>query len=137
MVIAAQWRTVWRYRSAANGEGWISERVDSGLQLRVDDGFRSTAVAQAAALRNSGGAVTHSDRPVAARRRDGPTFAGITPGSPIEVLGLLTVLRYHRSDAHHRAWAGEGYTAAEVQSLAGAARQTIEADTNQYRALPG
>jgi hypothetical protein len=49
----------------------------------------------------------------------------------------LSVLRYHRQDAHAAAWRAAGLTSTTVRQLpAGAEREAIEADTNRRDAAP-
>jgi hypothetical protein len=49
----------------------------------------------------------------------------------------LSVLRYHRADAHAAAWHAAGLTSAAIRQLpAGPARDAIEADTNRRAGLP-
>jgi hypothetical protein len=49
----------------------------------------------------------------------------------------LSVLRYHRADAHAAAWQAAGLTAATVRQLpAGPIRDAIEAETNRRAGLP-
>jgi hypothetical protein len=49
----------------------------------------------------------------------------------------LSVLRYHRQDAHAAAWQAAGFTSATIRQLpAGAERDAIEADTNRRDAPP-
>lgn len=47
----------------------------------------------------------------------------------------MTVLRYHRADAHRAAWQAAGLSAEEVQVLpAGPVRAAIDAETNRLDA---
>jgi hypothetical protein len=49
----------------------------------------------------------------------------------------LSVLRYHRADAHAAAWQAAGLTSATIRQLpAGPARDAIEAETNRRAGLP-
>ncbi len=49
----------------------------------------------------------------------------------------LSVLRYHRQDAHAAAWQAAGLTSTTIRQLpAGAEREAIEADTNRRDAAP-
>jgi hypothetical protein len=49
----------------------------------------------------------------------------------------LSVLRYHRADAHAAAWQAAGLTSAAIRQLpAGPTRDAIEADTNRRAGLP-
>ena len=49
----------------------------------------------------------------------------------------LSVLRYHRADAHAAAWHAAGLTGAAIQQLpAGPARDAIKADTNRRAGPP-
>ena len=49
----------------------------------------------------------------------------------------LSVLRYHRADAHAAAWQAAGLTSKDIREMpAGATRIAIEADTNQRAGVP-
>jgi hypothetical protein len=49
----------------------------------------------------------------------------------------LSVLRYHRADAHAAAWQAAGLTSAAIRKMpAGPAREAIEAETNHRAGLP-
>jgi hypothetical protein len=49
----------------------------------------------------------------------------------------LSVLRYHRADAHAAAWQAAGLTSAAIsQMAAGPVRDTIEAETNRQAGIP-
>ena len=49
----------------------------------------------------------------------------------------LSVLRYHRADAHAAAWHSAGLTSTTIRQLpSGAARDGIEADTNRRAGMP-
>jgi hypothetical protein len=55
----------------------------------------------------------------------------------LRLIERLTPLRFHRFDAHARAWREEGLTAVEVQQLAaGEQRDRIERRTNDLAAAP-
>jgi hypothetical protein len=55
----------------------------------------------------------------------------------LRLIERLTPLRFHRFDAHARAWREEGLTAAEIQQLdAGEQRDRIERRTNELAAAP-
>jgi len=61
------------------------------------------------------------------------------PGTPTfaRVAEALTVLRYHRFDAHVAAWRAAGLTADEMQALEpGGRKDAIEADTNARASAP-
>ena len=49
----------------------------------------------------------------------------------------LSVLRYHRQDAHAAAWQAAGHSYTSIRQLpAGAEREAIEAETNRRDAAP-
>lgn len=49
----------------------------------------------------------------------------------------LSVLRYHRTDAHATAWQGAGLTSATIRQLpVGSTRDAIEAETNRRAGVP-
>jgi hypothetical protein len=49
----------------------------------------------------------------------------------------LSVLRYHRADAHAAAWKAAGLTSAAISHMAaGPVRDTIEAETNRRAGIP-
>jgi hypothetical protein len=65
------------------------------------------------------------------------------PGTPpgVLVLNRLSILRYHRADAHAAAWQAAGLTAAEMLAMPwGTAwspqREAVEQDTNRRAAAP-
>jgi hypothetical protein len=74
----------------------------------------------------------------------GEAFAALAPpyepaDAGVELLlhHRLSVLRYHRADAHAAAWHAAGQTAATIAELpAGAERNRIEAQTNRMAAIP-
>lgn len=61
--------------------------------------------------------------------------AGAAPGLLLHT--RLSVLRYHRADAHAAAWQGAGLTSAAIgQMAAGPVRDAIEAETNRQAGIP-
>jgi len=74
----------------------------------------------------------------------GPAYATMAPPyePPDASAGLLlhsrlSVLRYHRQDAHAAAWQAAGHTGTTIRQLpAGAEREAIEAETNRRDAAP-
>ena len=74
----------------------------------------------------------------------GPAYATMAPPyepshapSGLLLHTRLSVLRYHRQDAHAAAWRAAGLTTATIRQLpAGAKRETIEAETNVRDAAP-
>jgi hypothetical protein len=80
----------------------------------------------------------------AALATGGPAYTTMAPpyepaGAPAGLLlhTRLSVLRYHRADAHAAAWHAAGLTSAAIQQLpAGPARDAIEADTNRRAGPP-
>jgi hypothetical protein len=61
-----------------------------------------------------------------------PPFEPAGSSAGTRLLNLLGTWRYHRADAHARAWRGRGHTAASIQALGpGADRDDIEAETNR------
>jgi hypothetical protein len=81
-------------------------------------------------------------RRVVATATGGPAFTLMTPTAPVEspahdLHDQLTVLRYHRADAHAAAWADAGLTAESVQRLEpGPLADRIESATNRRAAQP-
>jgi hypothetical protein len=61
--------------------------------------------------------------------------AGASPGLVLHT--RLSVLRYHRADAHAAAWQAAGLTSAGISQMpAGAVRDAIEAETNHQAGIP-
>jgi hypothetical protein len=79
---------------------------------------------------------------VAGRASGGPVFTELTlvyepadASAAVRLSTRLTVLRYHRADAHRAAWQAAGLRAEEVQALpAGSVRAAIDAETNRLDA---
>ncbi|HEX7266790.1 MAG TPA: hypothetical protein VF256_05125, partial [Streptosporangiaceae bacterium] len=81
----------------------------------------------------------------AALATGGPAYTAMAP--PYEPAGAaaaalllhtrLSVLRYHRADAHAAAWQAAGLTSVTMRQLpAGPSRDAIEAETNRRAGLP-
>jgi hypothetical protein len=134
--------------------------ADPALEIAQTGAFRATPAGHAFldalhAHRAAGLAQLWADRPVralvealepvvvAAALDGGPAWHAMAPGSArparspeLALLDQLSLLRYHRADAHAAVWQAAGRTAAEMAALeAGPERELIEAGTNG-RAAP-
>jgi hypothetical protein len=66
-----------------------------------------------------------------------PPYEPADAGAGLLLHTRLSVLRYHRADAHAAAWQAAGLTSAAIsQMAAGPVRDTIEAETNRQAGIP-
>jgi hypothetical protein len=162
-VTAAGLAAVYRYRDASDVRREVAELHAAGLiRMSGDDAIEATdrgrvvltgmykitaevagelwagQEASLAGLSDLAGRLVR-----AALATGGAAYATMAP--PYEPAGAaaalllhtrLSVLRYHRADAHAAAWQAAGLTSAAIQQLpAGPARDAIEADTNRRSGL--
>ncbi len=151
-----------RYRDPAEFRAGLLGHAEAGmLQIAPSGAFQATArghefLAALAADQARGLARWWADAPVeqanpalaallaAAAPTGGPAWHAMAPAyeQPTAsaaqlLLDRLGTLRYHRADAHARAWRSVGLTAAEMVALPpGPQRAAIEADTNWRAAAP-
>ncbi|MFI7135832.1 hypothetical protein ACIBQ1_60015 [Nonomuraea sp. NPDC050153] len=154
--------TIYRYHDAAGRETEIQEHLREGTLAEDRDGvlratgpglefIRKLYEAHGAAAERIG---TGQDLPrlarLAGRVLDGaerlpggalelvaPPYEPEGSGPGLLLFNRLAVLRYHRADAHARAWQAEGLSATEIVGLRdGPVRARIEAETNLRAALP-
>jgi len=163
-VTAAGLAAVYRYRDASEVRRDAGDLHAAGLiALSGDDGIEATERGRAVLTRmykisagvagelwagqeaSLAGLSELAGRLVrAALATGGDAYATMAP--PYEPAGAaaalllhtrLSVLRYHRADAHAAAWQAAGLTGAAIQQLpAGPARDAIEADTNRRAGPP-
>src|SRR5215470_13357255 len=66
-----------------------------------------------------------------------PPYEPVGAASGLLLHTRLSVLRYHRADAHAAAWQAAGLTSAAISHMAaGPVRDTIEAETNRQAGIP-
>ncbi len=66
-----------------------------------------------------------------------PPYEPLDASAGLLLHSRLSVLRYHRQDAHATAWQAAGLTSTTIRQLpAGAEREAIEAETNRRDAAP-
>jgi len=66
-----------------------------------------------------------------------PPYEPVDAASGLLLHTRLSVLRYHRADAHAAAWQAAGLTSAAIsQMAAGPVREAIEAETNRQAGIP-
>jgi hypothetical protein len=66
-----------------------------------------------------------------------PPYEPVGAASGLLLHTRLSVLRYHRADAHAAAWQAAGLTSASIsQMAAGPVRDAIEAETNRQAGIP-
>jgi hypothetical protein len=153
---------VHRYQDLNNSRAALRAMADGGaITIDADGSFRATDrgqtfLAELTAHQQEASQRRWAGQPLgetaqwalellaAAEPTGGPAFAAMCPwplpaepGVAVAVLNRIGTLRYHRADAHARAWAEAGLTATQIQELPpGPARRDIEERTNELAAAP-
>jgi hypothetical protein len=162
-VTAAGMAAIYRYRDASDVRRDVEGLRAAGLIDKTDDdAIQATGSGRAvltemykvsadvagelwadqeaglAGLNNLAGRLVH-----AALATGGQAYTAMAPPyEPPGAAGLLlhtrlSVLRYHRADAHAAAWQAAGLTSVNMRQLpAGPSRDAIEAETNRRAGLP-
>jgi hypothetical protein len=163
-VTAAGLAAVYRYRDADEVRGDVEGLLAAGLIDKTDDdAIQPTGTGRAvltemykvsadvareswgsqegslAGLSDLAGRLVH-----AALATGGPAYAAMAPPyEPADATAALllhtrlSVLRYHRADAHAAAWQAAGLTSMTMRQLpAGPSRDAIEAETNRRAGVP-
>lgn len=167
-ITTADLRSLYRYGDPAEVDATMRRSVDHGLlDCEPAHGYRLTAAgrafvddlvaAQATRLAEQWGSMGHIVQRLndllgrvlrAAAQTGGPAFAlQFPPYEPertpqeLVLLNHLSTLRYHRADAHARAWQLAGMTVAEVQAEPwgtawSSKRSRVEETTNELAGHP-
>ncbi len=153
---------IYRYRDAAEREAGIREHLSESTLAEDEDGVLRATASGLAFIRQlyeahdataglcwagqdlprlahlAGRVLDRAERlPGGALELVAPPYEPDGSGPGLLLFNRLAVLRYHRADAHARAWQAEGLSAAEIVGLRdGPVRARIEAETNLRAARP-